>query len=182
MTRALAAIIAASVFSSLYAGLVGPVYPIFILERFAGTITDVGLLYTSFYLASAILKVFTGRLVDRIGKVPIFLLGGAIGTVCTLAYTLNLNITQLYLLEIFNGLAFALQRPAFLVLLTDATIPQKRGSQMGLFDSAEDLAGAISSLVAVLIVASFGFQFLFYLCSGFQATSGLIVLTSHRRL
>ena len=181
MNRALAAIIAASVFSSLYAGLVGPVYPIFVLQKFSGSITDVGLLYTSFYLAAAVLKIFTGRLVDKVGKVPIFLMGGALGAACTLIYTLNLTITQLYLLEIFNGLAFALQRPAFLVLLTDATVPQKRGFQMGLFDSAEDLAGAVSSLISVIIVASLGFQFLFYLCSGFQATSGLIVLTSHSR-
>ena len=85
------------------------------------------------------------------------------------------------MLEILNGVAYALQRPAFLVLLTDVTSSKKRGRQMGMFDSVDDLAGAVSSLVSVLIVASFGFQFLFYLCSGFQATSGLIVLTSRKR-
>src|SRR3990172_1185286 len=181
MNRALDTIIAASVFSSLYAGLVGPVYPIFVLQKFSGAITDIGLLYATFYITSAGLKLFTGRLVDKFGKVPIFLIGGSISAACTLAYTLNFNITQLYMLEILNGVAYALQRPAFLVLLTDVTSSKKRGRQMGMFDSVDDLAGAVSSLVSVLIVASFGFQFLFSLCSGFQATSGLIVLTSRKR-
>jgi len=62
MNRALATIIAASVFSSLYAGLVGPVYPIFVLQKFSGAITDIGLLYATFYITSAGLKLFTGRL------------------------------------------------------------------------------------------------------------------------
>jgi MFS family permease len=181
MGRMLAAITAAGMLSSLYSGLVGPVYPIFVLQRVAGSLTDIGLLYAIFYLTSAILKVFAGRLVDKYGRTRIFVLGGIIGATCTLGYVLSFSPIHLYLLEFFNGLAYALQRPAFLVLLTEVTNPQSRGFEMGLFDSIYDLAGAIASFISALIIVNFGFNFLFYLCSGFQATSSFIVFASHRR-
>jgi len=180
MGRMLATVTAVGMLSSLCSGLLGPVYPIFVLQRVQGNITDVGVLYALFYLTSAIFKVFAGKLVDKYGKTRIFVLGGVTGALCTLGYVLSFNSLHLYVLEFFNGLAYALQRPAFLVLLTEATKPQSRGFEMGIFDSIYDLAGVVASLVSVLIVVSFGFDFLFYLCSGFQATSGFVVLASHK--
>jgi MFS family permease len=182
MGRMLAAITAVGMLSSLYSGLVGPVYPIFVLQRVDGSLSDVGLLYMIFYLTSAIFKVFAGRLVDKYGRTRIFVLGGVIGALCTWGYVLSFNQMHLYLLEFCNGLAYALQRPAFLVLLAEATKPENRGFEMGIFDSIYDLAGAVASLISALIVINFGFDFLFYLGSGFQAASGFIVLASHRRL
>lgn len=179
MGRMLAAVTAVGMLSSLCSGLLGPVYPIFVLQRVQGNLTDVGMLYALFYLTSAVFKIYAGKLVDKYGKTRIFVLGGIMGALCTLGYALSFTSLHLYVLEFFNGVAYALQRPAFLVLLTEATKPQSRGFEMGIFDSVYDLAGVIASLVSVLIVVSFGFDFLFYLCSGFQATSGFVVLASH---
>jgi MFS family permease len=180
MGRALVAIIVIGIFSSLCAGLVGPVYPIFVLQRFSGSIADVGLLYALFYLSSAFLKIFAGKLVDKYGKEKVFILGALLGTACTLGYTLSFEAYQLYLLEFLNGLAYALQRPSLLALLADATEAKNRGFEMGIFDSAYDLAGAMASVASALIVASFGFDLLFYLCSGFQAVSGFVIIASRR--
>ncbi|MBS7609089.1 MFS transporter [Candidatus Bathyarchaeota archaeon] len=178
MGRALVAITAIGIFSSLCAGLIGPVYPIFVLQRLSGSISDVGLLYALFYISSALPKILAGKLVDRYGKEKIFIFGTILGTLCTLGYTLCFEAFQLYLLEILNGLAYALQRPAFLALLAEATEAKNRGFEMGIFDSAYDLAGAMASVVSALLVASFGFDLIFYLCSGFQVASGFVIIAS----
>ncbi|MEM2875727.1 MAG: MFS transporter [Candidatus Bathyarchaeia archaeon] len=181
MVNMLAAIITVGALSSLCLGLVGPVYPIFVLQRVKGSLTDIGLLYAIFYFTSATIKIFAGKLVDKYGKERIFVLGGIVGAICTWGYVLSSNQIHLYLLEFINGLAYALQRPAFLVLLAEATKSKSRGFEMGVFDSIYDLAGALASLASALIVVSFGFDFLFYLCSGFQVTSGFVIFASHRR-
>jgi MFS family permease len=180
MGRTLAAIAAACVLSSFCSGLIGPVYPIFILHKVEGSLKDIGLLYGFFYVVSATLKILAGKLVDKYGRTKIFVFGGILGALCTWGYIVSFNPLHLYILEFFNGLAYALQSPAFLVLLSEATSPQNRGFEIGVLDSTYDLAGAVASFISGSIVVIFGFDFLFYLCSGFQAVSSVIVFAFGR--
>ncbi|MEM2914127.1 MAG: MFS transporter, partial [Candidatus Bathyarchaeia archaeon] len=124
---------------------------------------------------SAVLKILAGKLVDKYGKTKIFVFGGVLGAMCTWGYILSFSPVHLYLLEFFNGLAYALQSPAFFVLLSEATCPQNRGFEIGIFDSIYDLAGAAASIISGSIVAIFGFDFIFYVCSGFQVASSFLI-------
>ena len=170
-----------SLLSSLCVGLVGPIYPIYVLKRFSATIIDTGILYAIFCVVAAAFKAPAGRLVDVHGKTRVFLIGVVIGVVCTIGYVVATRVFQLYLIEFLSGLSYALQRPALLALMADLSTRKNRGFFMGLFDSTYDIAEAVAAVLSVFIVSQYGFEALFFMCSGCQAASGLLVLKSGGR-
>lgn len=176
MSRALALVIIMGVLNSASIGLIGPIYPIFVTNRLDGSLSDVGLLYAIFYLSSAFSKIITGKLSDVYGRHKVFLSGALLGAIATFGYTLASKITHLFILELLNGIAFALERPALLALTVDLSKPGNLGFSVGLLDSATDLITASTSLLVAIVVGFFDINFLFYLCSGLQAISGFLVL------
>lgn len=171
-------IITLGTLSSLGVGLLGPVYPIFVVNRFSASIVDVGLLAVVFSLTAAIFKTPAGRLVDLYGKEKIFFAGVMAGAVCSLSYVFAFDLMQLYAIEFFFGVAYGLQSPARLLLMVDISEKGKRGLFFGIFESAYDIAGAVAALLSVAIVSTLGFEPLFFICSGCQATTGFFVLKS----
>ncbi|MEM3437634.1 MAG: MFS transporter [Nitrososphaerales archaeon] len=176
MSRALALVILIGILNSASIGLIGPIYPIFVTNRLAGSLSDVGLLYAIFYLSSAFLKIITGKLSDIYGRQKVFLLGAFLGAIATFGYTLASNVIHLSILEFLNGTAFAFERPALLALTVDLSRPENLGLNFGLLDSATDLIIALTSLLVAIIVGLFDISYLFYICSGLQAMSGFLVL------
>ncbi|MCX8153560.1 MAG: MFS transporter [Candidatus Bathyarchaeota archaeon] len=169
-------LIAVGTLSSLGVGLLGPVYPIFVVNRFSASLIDVGLLYMLVLLTAALVKAPAGRLVDLYGKEKIFFSGLMLGAACTLAYTVVTSIVQLYFVEFFFATAYALQRPALLAFIVDASDKDKRGLLLGTFESAYDIAEAIAAIASTIIVSQIGFETLFLISSSCQATTGIFVL------
>ena len=108
MRRRLTLIVTLSFLSSLGAGLLGPVYPLFVLNRFSVSVVDVGFLLTVFGFSSALFKVIAGKMVDAYDKEKIFLSGVILGAACSLAYIFASDVIQLYLLEFLSGVSYAL--------------------------------------------------------------------------
>jgi MFS family permease len=169
-------VIALSSLSSLAGGLLGAVYPIFVLDQFSATLVDVGLLCSVFGLVAAVFKMPAGRLVDLYGTKRVFLIGAAIGAVCPILYTLAPSLSQLYAIEFLSGISYALQRPALLALTVDASDHFGRGLLIGVFESASDLANAIAALISTVIASIFGFKLLFLTCSCLEAVAGILAM------
>ena len=179
MTRKIFIVVAiASVLSSLTVGLIGPIYPIFITEKISASIINVGMIYAVFYAVGAFVKLPAGKLADKYGKAKLLFIGGTLGAGCTFGYTLSSTIWHLILIEVLNGCAYAITRPAMLALLAEITNPKKRGFQMGFFDSVYDFSIAGSAFVTGVVVSLYGFAFLFYLCTVLQLSSGVLAYKS----
>ncbi len=171
-------LIALSTLSSLGVGLLGPVYPIFVVNRFSASLIDIGLLYTVILFTAALVKAPAGRLIDLHGKEKVFFSGLMLGAACTLAYMFVTNLLQLYITELFFATAYALQRPALLSFVIDASEKDKRGLFLGTFESIYDVAEAIAAITSTIIVSQVGFEPLFLISSSCQVTSGFFVLSS----
>jgi len=171
-----------STLSTLGVGLLGPVYPIFIINRFSASAVDLGVLYALFCLTTAIFKVLAGKLVDVIGKSKVFFAGVAVGALCSLSYIFASNLLQLYLIEFFYGFSYALQRPALLALMFEVSSSSRKGLFLGLFESIYDFTEAFAAVFSVVIVSKFGFEPLFLMCSGCQATTGILILRAENKL
>ncbi|MBS7635374.1 MFS transporter [Candidatus Bathyarchaeota archaeon] len=101
----IALIITLSALSSLGMGLLGSIYPIFVLNRFSASVLDVGMLATVFGLVSALFKAPAGKLVDTCGKEVIFFIGVILSAIGTIAYLFAFDILHLYLIEFFFGIS-----------------------------------------------------------------------------
>lgn len=182
MRRQLTLIVTLSFLSSLGVGLLGPIYPLFVLNRFSASVVDVGLLLTVFGLSSALFKIISGKMVDIYDEKRIFLIGVILGAGSSLAYMFVSNIIQLYLLELISGISCALEDPARLVMISDLSGRKKRGLIFGISESAYELAGSLATLIAAIIVSNFGFESIFIACSGCQVMSGLMILSLSKKV
>ncbi|MEM1515036.1 MAG: MFS transporter [Candidatus Bathyarchaeia archaeon] len=180
MRRPLTLIIVLSFLSSLGVGLLGPIYPLFILNRFSVSFTDIGLLFSVFGFSSAFFKIVSGKMVDTYSKEKVFLIGAILGAACSMLYIFTSNVTQLYLLEFLFGISYALEDPARLAMIAELGGRKRRGFIFGISESAYEIAGSIAALIAVVIVSNFGFESVFIACSGCQITSGLVVIGSSK--
>jgi MFS family permease len=158
--------------------LLGPVYPIFVVNRFSASFIDLGILYAIFCLTAAIFKAVAGKLVDVYGNKRVFFAGVMVGAACSLSYIFAFDLMQLYLIEFFFGISYALQRPSILTLLVDLSDKNKRGLFLGMFESIYDIAEAAAAILATVIATKIGFEPLFFICSGCQATTGIFILKS----
>lgn len=171
-------IITLSSLSSLGVGLLGPIYPIFVLNRFSASVVDIGMLLTIFGFVSALLKAPAGKLVDVYGAKKIFFVGIALGALCSLIYVFAFSLAHLYIVEFLFGVSYALQSPARLALIMDVNDVERRGLILGIFESAYDLAGAVAALIAAVIASNFGFEAVFYACFGCQILTAILILKS----
>lgn len=182
MRRRLTLIVTLSFLSSLGMGLLGPIYPLFVLNRFSVSLVDVGFLLTAFGLSSALFKIIAGKMVDAYGKEKIFLIGVLVGAICSIAYIFASNVAQLYLLELLSGISYALEDPARLAMIAEAGGRKRRGLIFGISESAYEIAGSLAALIAVAIATNFGFESVFITCSGCQIMSGLVIIGSSKGL
>ncbi|MEM2937408.1 MAG: MFS transporter [Candidatus Bathyarchaeia archaeon] len=179
-SRALMLVIALSTLYSLGVGLLGPIYPIFVVNRFSASVLDIGILYAIFCLVAAVFKIVAGRLADTYGKERIFFAGVIMGALCSLGYIYVSSLPQLYIIEFFFGMAHALQRPSLLALMVDLSDKKRRSTVLGMFESVYDVTEAVAAMLATVIASKIGFETLFFICSGCQATTGLVVLKYKR--
>lgn len=173
-----ALMVTASVLCSLAVGLLGPVYPIFVVNRFSASFLDLGVLYAIFGLAAAVFKAPAGKFVDVYGGKKVFLVSVFIGAICSLLYIFTFDIMQLCIIEFFYGFSYALQRPAFVVLVVNMSEKGRRGLFLGLTESVFDAATAIGALLSTTIVSAFGFEPLFLTSFGCQAVTGFFIFKS----
>ncbi|MEM2953174.1 MAG: MFS transporter [Candidatus Bathyarchaeia archaeon] len=179
-SRTLMLALALSTLYSLGVGLLGPIYPIFVVNRFSASVLDIGLLYAIFCFVAAVFKIAAGRLADTYGKERIFFAGVMMGALCSLGYVYVSSLPQLYAIEFFFGVSHALQRPSLLALMVDLSEKKRRSTVLGMFESIYDITEAAAALLATIIASKIGFETLFFICSGCQATTGLFILKYKR--
>ncbi|MEM2319864.1 MAG: MFS transporter [Candidatus Bathyarchaeia archaeon] len=179
-SRSLTLALALSTLYSLGVGLLGPVYPIFVVNRFSATLVDLGLLYAVFCLTAAIFKVIAGKLADVYGKERVLSISVMMGAICYLGYVYVQNIIHLYLIELLFGISYAMQRPSILAMIVEFGGKNGKSTVLGLFESVYDLTEAVAALLSTFIATKVGFETLFFICSGCQATTGIFILKCKR--
>lgn len=102
------------------------------------------------------------------------------GAICSLGYVYVSSLSQLYVVEFFFGVSHALQRPSLLALMVDLSSKKRRGTVLGMFESIYDITEATAALLATIIASKIGFETLFFICSGCQATTGFFILKYKR--
>ncbi|MBC7130600.1 MFS transporter [Candidatus Bathyarchaeota archaeon] len=176
-------IIAVMVLSTLYSigvGLLGPVYPIFVVNRFAASVLDIGFLYAVFGVVTALFQIIAGKLADSYGKEHIFFLGVMMGALCSLSYICASSLEQLYIIEFMFGISYAMQRPSLLAFMIELSDRKSRSTVLGMFESIYEMIEALAALLATIIISQVGFETLFFICSGCQATTGIVILKYKR--
>jgi len=169
-------------FSSLGLGFLGPVYSIFVVKNFQASLFHAGVLSAIFLITSATFKMPAGKMVDKYGKWKILFIGLIGCAISSISYIFAFDLIHLYIIEFCFGIAFGFQRPALLALMAVVSNKPSRGLLMGMFDSADDISGAVAAVVSGAVVTSLGFEMLFLLCFLCYILSGIFILKARKKI
>lgn len=122
------------------------------MDRIGAERWQINLSYTLFGLPMVLLAVPIGKLVDRLGRLRMVLLGGSISTVCTMSYGLLPYPSAMLVFCLVDGLGTALFTPASQAFMADVAPGAIRGKFMG-------MAGAVFTGFSVVTATLVGYLY-----------------------
>lgn len=118
------------------------------------TLNELTLLYLVSGVCNMIIGPYVGKVSDKIGKYPIFVIGSFLTIVTVLIYC-NLGVTPLIYLILINVIMFTgitSRMIASSALLTVVPSMQDRGAFMSVNSSVQQISGGIGAFIAGMIV------------------------------
>ena len=122
----------------------------------------IGLHITVFTITALISRPFSGKLTDTIGRIPIMIVGAAVGIIAGFLYPLALTVSGFLLVRLFHGFSTGFKPTATSAYVADIVSSKERGIAMGYLGLFTSIGMAIGPMVGPYISDEFGMQGLFY--------------------
>lgn len=122
------------------------------------SLTIVGFSISAHVAGMYVLAPVMGMLADRVGRVPIILLGqGLLVASCVLGFVFAHSQTGLVVALVILGLGWSASTVAASTLLTDSVDVAVRPPAQGVADTTMSLGGAVAGALAGVVVGAFGY-------------------------
>lgn len=164
-----------SVFVVFY-GLVStlPLYAKNVLSR---TDEEAGLLMTIFLLSAIIVRPFTGKVLDIVGKRKMLWISLLFYLICTVLYNFIQPFAGLLVLRFVQGIWFSIATTASGSLAADNVPIKRRGAGLGYFTMSTNLAVVLGPFIALFIIQTYSFDVLFIVLSVLMVIGALTSLS-----
>ena len=165
-----------SFFITLSAGLLGPIYAVFV-EEIGGNLLTAGTAAAIFSISSGVLIYLLGRWEDKIKhQENILVIGRILTFVGITGYLFVKSPAHLFIVEIFLGISTAISTPAFDSLYSKNLSKGKFASQWGTWEAMYAIAAGIAAIIGGYIAQEFGFKILFIIMSVLSLISLITIL------
>ena len=135
-----------------------------------------GLIIALFTLTAGISRPFSGKLTDRLGRVPVMAIGSIVCFVCGFLYPILSSVAGFFFLRLVHGFSTGFKPTATAAYIADI-VPQNRwGEALGMHGLAFAVGSAIGPAIGSYIAADYGIHNMFYCSSAFALLSILIVI------
>jgi len=138
-----------------------------------------GLIISLFTITAMISRPFSGKLADKIGRVPVIIFGAVVCFVCSLLYPIVISLTGFFLLRLVHGFSTGFTPTGTTAYLADIVPAHKRGEAMGLLGTATAVGMAGGPALGGVVANQFGLDAMFY-CSSFLALVSIGILLTMR--
>lgn len=172
MHKVLKILIISSIFYNFAAGLLGPIYAIFV-QQIGGTIITASVAWSIYTFFIGVLLLIFGRIEDKFNKRKLFVIGRAVNTFGIVGYLFVSSPFQLFVVQGVLGIAVALMNPTFEAIFSRGLSKGKESSEWSTWEGSINIMYAIASLVGGTIATIFGFRILFVFMAFASALSTL---------
>ena len=135
-----------------------------------------------FTLTAGLSRPFSGRLTDRVGRVPVMAVGSIVCFVCGFLYPVFTTVMPFLLLRLVHGFSTGFKPTGTSAYVADIVPADRRGEAMGIHGMCMGLGSAFGPAVGSMISQSFSLNSLFYTSSMFALLSIVILLNMKETL
>lgn len=134
-----------------------------------------GLIIALFTLTAGLSRPFSGKLADKVGRVPVMIIGAVVSGVAALFYPFASTIWAFFLLRLFHGFSTGFKPTGTSAYVADIIPLNRRGEAMGILGFFGSMGMAVGPSIGPLIAKHFSTEVMFYASSGFAVLSVLIL-------
>ncbi|MCF2490166.1 MFS transporter [Dyadobacter sp. CY347] len=135
-----------------------------------------------FTLTAGLSRPFSGRLTDRIGRVPVMAFGSIVCFVCGFLYPIFTTVMPFLLLRLVHGFSTGFKPTGTSAYVADIVPASRRGEAMGVHGMCMGVGSAFGPAVGSMISEAFSLNALFYTSSLFAFLSIAILLNMKETL
>jgi MFS family permease len=162
-------------------GFVDPLFSVFIVQRVPGaTLITVGIAAAVYWILKSLLQIPISNYLDRTpGERDDFIAlvcGLFLAGFTALAYPSITATWELYVVQIFYAISFALYIPSWSAIFSRHLDKERVSFDWSLDSTAAGLSAGVSGLIAGVIAATWGFTLVFVLASIFSFVAALMLI------
>lgn len=135
-----------------------------------------GLIISLFTVTAMLSRPFSGKLADKLGRVPVIMFGSAVCFVCSLVYPVLTTVSGFMLLRLVHGFSTGFTPTGTAAYLSDVIPADRRGEAMGFLGTAGALGMAGGPAIGGMLANRIGLEAVFYCASAFALLSIVILL------
>ena len=134
-----------------------------------------GLIISLFTLTAGLSRPFSGQLADKVGRVPVMLVGGAVCIICGFLYPVTGTVAAFLLLRLVHGFSTGFTPTGTAAYVADIIPMERRGEATGLLGLSGSLGMAAGPALGAAIANSFSLNTMFYASSAAAFLSVAVV-------
>lgn len=135
-----------------------------------------------FTLTAGLSRPFSGRLTDRIGRVPVMAFGSLVCFVCGFLYPIFTTVMPFLLLRLVHGFSTGFKPTGTSAYVADIVPANRRGEAMGIHGMCMSVGSAFGPAIGSMLSQAFSLNALFYTSSLFAFLSIAILLNMKETL
>lgn len=141
-----------------------------------------GLIIGLFTVTAGISRPFSGKLTDKIGRVPIMAIGSVICLICSLLYPILTTVSGFLFLRLLHGFSTGFKPTATAAYVADVVPKERWGEALGLHGICFSTGMAVGPAIGSTIKIYTSINFLFYSSALFALLSIIILLNMKETL
>ena len=155
--------------------LLTPLLPIYLSEQFAANKDTIGLVLFGYAVMALVARLFSGYIVDSFPRKTVLLLSFAVFTLFFVGYVAAGSLVLFAVVRTVHGMPFGFTTVANSTVAIDVLPSSRRTEGIGLYGLSNNLASAISPMVAIWIYTeTHNFDIIFWMATAVAAI-GLII-------
>src|SRR5690554_3142254 len=138
------------------------ILPVYILNELKGTQGQAGLTMTMFMLSAIIVRPFSGKIIELLGKRKTLLISELFFCLSSILYMFIDSFTLLLLLRLFHGIWFSIVTTVLIAMANDIIPDRRKGEGIGYFAMSSNIAVVIGPFVALTSLQFVSYKQLFF--------------------
>lgn len=147
--------------------------PIYVIDYLNESQANAGLVVTFMLISAIMIRPFSAKIIDLIGKKKSLVLSVVAFALTTLLYIFIEQFIPLLIVRFIHGISFGIVTTATGTIAADLVPRARHGAGMGYFAMAMNLAMVVGPFIGLLSLTFITFKTLFIILSGFMIMSVL---------